>query len=70
MNGKDFVRRLYKRACDYNVFIPDADWYPDETDEPIDQVKETKLQKHATRLYVCLFICEYRRTDRQRKFLF
>ena len=59
MHCQDIPRHVYQRLCDYNLFIPDADWYEDETYEPIDTITQTKLQKYATWLYVFLFTSKF-----------
>ena len=56
VNCNKVSRYLYNRLCDYNLFVPDANWYADDTDEVVDQAERTKLQKYATWLYVFLFV--------------
>ncbi|CAF3367462.1 unnamed protein product, partial [Rotaria sp. Silwood2] len=55
MKFRTIIQLLYKKALDYNVFIPE-----DENDNNADRTEDLETvvihQRYATRLYILLFI--------------
>lgn len=54
---KSILQSFYRRASNYNLFVPDENDYDEEPEDPATTLKH---QKYTTRLYLLLLlVCMY-----------